>query len=143
LNVIPISSALKINQTEVIVEEWQEKTTFTATEGFDSYNWSCGEQTGTENEFIIDVSKLKVGEYDVVVTAKKGTKEYTAAAKLKVEELSIVLIINQSEITVSEKDEKATFTATEGFDSYNWYCDNQTETGREFAIDITKLKEGE
>jgi len=143
LNVISISSALKINQTEVIVEEWQEKTTFTATEGFDSYNWTCGEQTGTENEFIIDVSKLKVGEYDVVVTAKKGTKEYEAVAKLKVEELSIVLIINQSEITVSEKDEKATFTATEGFDSYNWSCGEQTGTGNEFIIDITKLKVGE
>ena len=134
---------LSINQPEITVEEWQESVTFIATEGFDSYSWICGEQISTEKEFVVDISNLEIGNFDVILVATKNGKEYCATSKLNVIPISSALKINQTEVIVEEWQEKTTFTATEGFDSYNWSCGEQTGTDNEFIIDITKLKVGE
>ncbi len=142
---------LKIIQTSITVEEWEESATFTATEGFDSYNWTCGDQTGTTKEFVVDISKLNVGEYEVTVTATKGTKTDTATSKLIVEALSSTLKINQTEITVGEWQESVTFTATTDFESYEWEVIDtntketilsQTTEKNEVVIDISQLPVG-
>ena len=134
---------LKIIQTSITVEEWEESATFTATEGFDSYNWTCGDQTGTTKEFVVDISKLNVGEYEVTVVATKGTKTYTATSKLIVEAFSNTLKINQTEVSVEEWEESVTFTATTGFESYSWSCGDQTSDTNSFTINVSDLSVGE
>ena len=134
---------LKINQTSITVEEWEESATFTATEGFDSYNWTCGDQTGTTKEFVVDISKLNVGEYEVTVTATKGTKTYTATSKLIVKAISKPLEISRIILSEDESLSIAKFTATEGFSVFSWSCADQRGYESEFTVDLSKLSVGE
>lgn len=140
---------LKIYQTSIGVEEWEENATFTATEGFDSYNWTCGDQRGYESEFTVDLSKLSVGEHKVNLTATKGTKTYTAEttfkveAKIKFEEItqSEVNIINESKEIINGY-EKLIFKASEGFDSYTWKYANKNVSGNSIELDTSTLPLG-
>lgn len=133
---------LKIDQTSITVEEWEENAIFTATEGFDSYNWTCGDQTGTTKEFVVDISKLNVGEYEVTVVATKGETECHATSKLTVNEISTPLVITEKDVVV-EQGNNVTFVATKGFDSYSWSCGNSTSTEESFTINTKELSLGE
>ena len=135
---------LKIDQTSIAVEEWEESATFTATEGFDSYNWTCGEQTSDTNSFTINVSDLSVGDYEVTVTATKGTKTYTAeTSKLIVKAISKPLEISRIILSEDESLSIAKFTATEGFSDFSWSCEDQRGYESEFTVDLSKLNVGE
>ena len=135
---------LKINKPSITVEEWEETAIFTATEGFDSYNWTCGDQTGTTKEFVVDISKLNVKEYEVNLVAKKGETEYYATSKLTVNEISTPLVITEKDVVV-EQGNNVTFVATKGFDSYSWSCScgNSTSTEESFTINTKELSLGE
>lgn len=131
---------LKIDQTSITVEEWEESATFTATEGFDSYNWTCGGQTSDTNSFTINVSDLSVGDYEVTVTATKGTKTYSATSKLIVKEISKPLEISRIILSEDESLSIAKFTATEGFSDFSWSCEDQRGYESEFTVDLSKLR---
>ena len=135
---------LKIDQTSITVEEWEESATFTATEGFDSYNWSCGDQTSDTNSFTINVSDLSVGDYEVNLTATKGTKTYTAeTSKLIVKAISKPLEISRIILSEDESLSIAKFTAAEGFSDFSWSCEDQRGYESEFTVDLSKLSLGE
>lgn len=131
---------LKIDQTSIAVEEWEENAIFTATEGFDSYNWTCGDQTSDTNSFTINVSDLSVGEYEVTVTATKGTKTYSATSKLIVKAISKPLEISRIILSEDESLSIAKFTATEGFSDFSWSCEDQRGYESEFTVDLSKLR---
>lgn len=134
---------LKIDQTSIAVEEWEESVTFTATTGFESYSWSCGDQTSDTNSFTINVSDLSVDEYEVTVTATKGTKTYSATSKLIVKAISKPLEISRIILSEDESLSIAKFTATEGFSDFSWSCADQRGYESEFTVDLSKLSVGE
>ena len=134
---------LKINQTSIAVEEWQESATFTATEGFDSYNWTCGDQTGTTKEFVVDISKLNVAEYEVKLVAKKGETERDATSKLTVNAISTPLVITEKDDSTENRYSFILFEANDGFSNYEWKCGKQTGSGNSFTINLSSLNPGE
>lgn len=79
----PLDLELIIQQTEITVEKG-ENATFTASEGFDSYNWTCGNITGTERTFSIKTTDLEPGIYLVKLITTKQGNEYSAEAFLEV-----------------------------------------------------------
>lgn len=134
---------LKINQTSIAVEEWEENATFTATEGFDSYNWTCGDQTGTTKEFVVDISKLNVAEYEVKLVAKKGETECYATSKLTVNAISTPLVITEKDDSTENRYSFILFEANDGFSNYEWKFGEQTESGNSFTINLSSLNPGE
>lgn len=134
---------LKINQTSIAVEEWEENATFTATEGFDSYNWTCGDQTGTTKEFVVDISKLNVAEYEVKLVAKKGETECYATSKLTVNAISTPLVITEKDDSTENRYSFILFEANDGFSNYEWKCGKQTGSGNSFTINLSSLNPGE
>lgn len=134
---------LKINQTSIAVEEWEENATFTATEGFDSYNWTCGDQTGTTKEFVVDISKLNVAEYEVKLVAKKGETEYYATSKLTVNAISTPLVITEKDDSTENRYSFILFEANDGFSNYEWKFGEQTGSGNSFTINLSSLNPGE
>ena len=134
---------LKINQTSIAVEEWEENATFTATEGFDSYNWTCGDQTGTTKEFVVDISKLNVAEYEVKLVAKKGETECYATSKLTVNAISTPLVITEKDDSTENRYSFILFEANDGFSNYEWKFGEQTGSGNSFTINLSSLNPGE
>lgn len=134
---------LKIDQTSITVEEWEENATFTATEGFDSYNWTCGDQTGTTKEFVVDISKLNVAEYEVKLVAKKGETECYATSKLTVNAISTPLVITEKDDSTENRYSFILFEANDGFSNYEWKCGKQTGSGNSFTINLSSLNPGE
>ncbi len=142
---------LKINQTSITVEEWEESATFTATEGFDSYNWSCGDQTqtGSKSSFTIVKTSLREGVYIVRLIATKDGIEYSAETSLTVVKpngssgISFEVVHTDVTIAVEEDDNDILFETDFGYDSYKWIIAGKDDYDNSPFCSISKDSLGE
>ena len=142
---------LKIKQTSITVEEWEESATFTATEGFDSYNWTCGDQTqtGSKSSFTIVKTSLREGVYIVRLIATKDGIEYSAETSLTVVKpngssgISFEVVYTDVTIAVEEDDNDILFATDFGYDSYKWIIAGKDDYDNSPFCSISKDSLGE
>ncbi|SIQ06472.1 hypothetical protein SAMN05920897_10385 [Alkalispirochaeta americana] len=143
---------------EVNLDEISELT-FTAPEGYDSYEWTVNNMEGWDNSNTITISESEISdvifpglntvdlEVELGGEVYHGTFTFTAIETILGELVIEAILVNpedeqitldaDAEVNLDEISE-LTFTAPEGYDSYNWTVNNMEDWGNSNTITISE-----